>query len=148
MRTNFDTLVQMSAYIINCLTEEQLIEFLMDKRLEFIDSLATELAVSFATDEDIREQAIEEVEERLGEGVIEGDITETEVYNHARKEIIKSFNGEAISGLYLVESINQVAHRITQFMLNSEYVDDVFSSDEDMIDFLVPCVRAFSARRG
>ena len=79
--------------------------------------MATEYGVSFATDEDIRDQALEEVEEKLGADSITEDITESEVYNHARKEIIKSFNGENISGLYLVESLHQVAVRMNTFLL-------------------------------
>ena len=73
----------------------------------------------------ILEIALEEVEEKLGSDAITEDITESEVYNHARKEIIKSFNGENIGGLYLVESLHQVAVRVNNFILNSDYVDDV-----------------------
>ena len=42
-----------------------MIDFKIDDRASLIDALATELGVSFSTDEDIRDQALEEVEESL-----------------------------------------------------------------------------------
>ncbi|MBP9673892.1 MAG: DUF507 family protein [Bacteriovoracaceae bacterium] len=148
MKTDFETLKSLSTYIVNHLTEDKFIIYPIEKRLDLVESLATELGVSFATDDDIRTQAIEEVQEKLGDSGISGDITETEVFNHARKEIIKGFNGEVIAGLYMVESLNQVAHRILEFLLTSDFIEDVFSTDEDIVAFLVTRIRQFSIRRG
>jgi hypothetical protein len=123
-----------------------MIEFAVDKRADLIEALATEFGVSFATDENIKEQAIEEVEEKFGED-IPGDITETEMFNHARKEIIKAFNGENIGGLYLMESLHNIAIRVKNFLLTSDLVEDVFASDEDLIDFLIDKIRDFAPKR-
>jgi hypothetical protein len=147
IRTDFETLMALGSYTINHLKEQHYIEFNITQRLELIEAMATELGVSFATDEDIKEQAIEEVEEKMGKDNLPEDITESEMYNHARKEIIKSFNGENIAGLYLVESLNQVAKRINTFLLDSDLIDDVFGTDEDLITFLVKKIRHFSTKR-
>ena len=95
----------------------------------------------------IKDQAIEEVEEKLGQGNLPEDVTESEMYNHARKEIIKSFNGETISGLYLVESLHKTSHRVKNFLLDCDLVEDVFGSDEDILDLLIKRVRQFSSKR-
>jgi hypothetical protein len=108
--------------------------------------LATEYGVSFATDENIKEQAIEEVEEKFGDD-IPGDITETEMFNHARKEIIKSFNGENIGGLYLMESLHNIAIRVKNFLLSNDLVEDVFCSDEELINFTIDKIRGFAPKR-
>ena len=92
MKTDFETLKLLASFTINHLKEDQMIDFKIDDRASLIDALATELGVSFSTDEDIRDQALEEVEEKLGSDAMTEDSTESEVYNHARKEIIKSFN--------------------------------------------------------
>jgi len=147
MKTDFETLKALASYTINYLAEDKLIEFGVDKRLDLIESLATEYGVSFSTDEDIRQQAIEEVEDKMGEDNLVGDVTETEMFGHARKEIIKSFNGETIAGLYLEETLNQVAHRVTNFLLSCELVEDVYGTDEDIINFLIPKIRSFSIKR-
>lgn len=146
MKTDFETLLGLASYTIDHLNQEHLIEFHVDKRIALIDALATEYGVSFATDENIKEQAIEEVEDKFGTD-IPGDVTETEMFNHARKEIIKSFNGENIGGLYLMESLHNIAIRVKNFMLNSDLVEDVFCTDEDLIDFLVSRLRAFAPKR-
>ena len=103
--------------------------------------------MSFATDENIKEQAIEEVEEKFGADNLPENITETEMFNHARKEIIKSFNGENIGGLYLMESLHNIAIRVKNFLLNSDLVEDVYCSDEDLIEFLVDKIREFAPKR-
>ena len=146
MKTDFETLKSLANYVINYLTEKKYIEYRMETRLDLVEAMATELGVSFSTDEDIRDQAIEEVEDRVG--LIEGDITETEMYNHARKEIIKTFSGEVLGGLYLVESLNKVANRLRDFLFANSLVDEVFASDEEIINFLIQVLRRFNPDRG
>src|SRR5690606_11018664 len=129
------------------LIEAKLIEFNITQRSELIEAMATEFGVSFATDEDIKEQALEEVEEKMGYDSLPEDITESEIYNHARKEIIKSFSGENIAGLYLVQSFHQVAKRISEFLLESDIIEDVFATDEELAVFLVQKIRNFTIKR-
>ena len=148
MRTDFNTLISLATHTINHLKQDEIIEYSADKRADLIDSLATELGVSFSTDEDIRDQAIEEVEEKFGVAEVTEDITETEMFNHARKGIIKSFQGENLGGLYMVESLFNVAKRVKDFLLNSDLIEDVFASDEDLIEFLVREMKKFNPRTG
>ncbi|MEI8346098.1 MAG: hypothetical protein WCG27_01425 [Pseudomonadota bacterium] len=147
MKTDFETLLALAAFTINHLKEANLIDFDVEKRTELTEALATEYGVSFATDEDIKDQAIEEVEEKMGADNVPEDITESEIYNHARKEIIKSFNGENIGGLYLVESLHDMAIRINKFLLTCELINDVFATDEDISNYLISKIRSFSTKR-
>ncbi len=147
MKTDFDTLRTLAVYTIDNLYENKIIEFGPDQRMALIDAMATELGVSFATDEDIKDQAIEDVEEKMGADNMPDDITESEMFNHARKEIIKGFNGENISGLYLVESLRETAIRMKNFLLTSDHVEDVFGTDDEIVSFLIRKIRNFSVRR-
>lgn len=147
MRTDFNTLLALATHTVNHLTQDHLIEYAAENRAALLDSLATELGVSFSTDEDIRDQAVEDVEEKFGLTDEADDITETEMFNHARKEIVKSFQGESLGGLYMVESLHNVAIRVKNYMLNSDLVEDVFSSDEELITFLVQNMRKFNPRQ-
>ena len=147
MRTDFETLKTLASFTINHLKEKNVIVFDTALREKLIDAMATEYGVCFATDEDIKEQAIEEVEDKVGSDNLPEDITESEMFNHARKEIIKSFNGENIGGLYLVESLNEVAKRMTQFLLDCELIEDVFGSDDEIVQFLVTRIRQFSSKK-
>ncbi|MBT3234857.1 MAG: hypothetical protein HN353_02805 [Bdellovibrionales bacterium] len=147
MKTDFETLKALASYTINFLKERDIIEFSVDNRLPLIEAMATEYGVSLATDDDIRDQAIEEVEEKMGRDNMPEDITESEIFNHARKEIIKSYSGENVEGLYLVESIHNVAVRINNFLLSSDLIDDVYGTDDEIIDFLVKKIRKFSIAR-
>lgn len=146
MRTDFNTLIALATHTINHLKQTETIEYNAESRAELIDSLATELGVAFSTDEDIRDQAIEEVEEKFGLEEVPDDITESEMFNHARKEIIKSYQGESLGGLHMVESLHNVAKRVSAFLINSEYVEDVFGSDDDLIEVLVRDMKKFNPR--
>jgi hypothetical protein len=146
MKTDFSTLMALATHAVNHLKQQHFIEYAVDKRADLIEAMATELGVSFATDEDIRDQAIEEVEEKFGSDNITEDITETEMFNHARKEIIKSFQGESLAGLYMVESLHNVAKRVKDFLMNCELVDEVFHTDDEIIDFVVQVIRKFNGR--
>jgi hypothetical protein len=147
MRTNFETLESLASYTINSLKEDGVIEFDVAQREPLIEAMATEYGVSLATDEDIRDQAIEEVEDKMGVDNVPEDITESEMFNHARKEIIKSFSGENIGGLYLVESLHEIAKRMTNFLLNCDHIEDVFGSDEEIHSYLVQKIRGFNPKR-
>jgi hypothetical protein len=144
MRTDFNTLISLATHTVNHLKQDSIIEYAAEIRADLIDSLATELCVAFSTDEDIRDQAIEDVEEKFGLEEVPDDITESEMFNHARKEIVKSFQGENLGGLYMVESLHNVAKRVKNFLLNSDLIDDVFSSDDDLIAFLVKEMKKFN----
>ena len=144
VKTDFETLKHLSGLTINILKEKGIIEFNLSNREKLIEAMATEYGVSFSTDEDIKEQAIEEVEEKMGQENLPEDILESEMYNHAKKEIIKSFNGENIGGLYLVESLHNMAQRMTRFLLSNDLVDDVYGTDEEIRHFLISKVRHFS----
>lgn len=146
MRTNFDTLRAMASFLLSHLQESQIAEFASDKRSDLIESLATELGVSFATDEDVKEQAIEEVHEKFGDD-LQGEITETEMFNHARKEIIKSFSGEHLAGLYLTESLHNVALRIKDYLLDCDDIDEVYATDHELIEFVVLQIKKFSPKK-
>jgi len=146
MKTNFDTLRHLSNHLLSHLQESELVEYPVDHRTDLIEDLATELGVSFSTDEDIKDQAIEEVQEKFGDELAE-NITETEMYNHARKEIIKSFSGEILAGLYLTESLHDVAMRVKDFLMDNDKVTEVYASDSDLIDFLVTAFKKFVPKK-
>lgn len=146
MKTDFETLKDLADYTINHLKNGRLIEFEIDHRPNLIEAMATEFNVGFATDEDIKGQAIEEVEDKMGANNMPEDVLESEIFNHARKEIIKSFHGENISGLYLVESLHQVANRMKDFLLRCDLVEDVFGTDEELVTFLIGKIRQFEVK--
>ena len=147
VRTDFATLRVLAIYVINHLKEARMIEFDINQRENLVEKLATEFGVSFATDEDICTQAIEEVEEKMGVDNMPEDVTESEMFNHARKEIVRSFGGENIGGLYLVESLHQASHRITNFLMDCDLIEDVFGNDEEIAVFLIKILRNFSPKR-
>ena len=146
MKTDFETLKSLASHILNHLQEAELTEYPVDKRADLIEDLATELSVSFSTDEDIKDQAIEEVQDKFGNDLAE-NITETEMYNHARKEIIKAFSGEILAGLYLTESLHDVALRVKDFLLENDNITEVYATDIELIDFLVTAFKKFTAKK-
>jgi 6-pyruvoyl-tetrahydropterin synthase len=145
MKTDFDTLKQLASHLLSHLQETEIVEFPVDKRIPLIESLATELGVSFSTDEDIKDQAIEEVQEKFGHELAD-NLTETEMFNHAKKEIIKSFSGEILAGLYLTESLHKVALRVKDFLLDDTDITEVYATDQEIIDHLIHSFKKFTPK--
>ena len=147
MKTDFETLKALASHTIDHLNQDEKIDFDIATRETLIDAMATEFGVGFSTDEDIRDQAIEDVEDKMGVDNLPEDVTESEMYNHARKEIIKSFSGENIGGLYLVHSLHEISNSMTKWLLESEHIEEVFGTDEELGAKLVQVIRTFNPKR-
>ena len=65
MKTDFETLKALALYTTDHLKEKGMIDFEIASREALIEEMATEFGVCFSTDEDIRDQAIEEVEDKM-----------------------------------------------------------------------------------
>ncbi len=46
-----------------------------------------------------------------------------------------------------MESLHNIAIRVKNFLLSNELVEDVFSSDEEIIDFIIDKIRNFAPKR-
>ena len=46
-----------------------------------------------------------------------------------------------------MESLHNIAIRVKNFLLSNELVEDVFSSDEELIDFIIDKIRGFAPKR-
>ncbi len=146
MRTDFTSLKLFADHILNQLRQFHLLEFSLDTRASLIESLAEELNVGLLTEEDLQEETLEELQEKYGE-IEAADITQNEAYIHARKELIKSFNGEAISGFYLAESLFKLAERVKNFLTDSSLVEEVYGTDEELVSFLVQKFKSYEPAR-
>ena len=63
------------------------------------------------------------------------------------RDCYKSFNGENIGGLCLVESLHEVANRLNRFVLSCDLIEDVFGTDDEIVTFLVSKIRLFSVKK-
>jgi hypothetical protein len=46
-----------------------------------------------------------------------------------------------------MESLHNIAIRVKNFLLANALVEDVFSSDEEIIDFVIDKIRGFAPKR-
>ena len=95
MKTDFETLKALSTHTINHLKQAEMIDFAADSRADLIEAMATEFGVSFATDENIKEQAIEEVEAAL-KGMLKPIYEEREL---GRAEIRALFRSSKVGNI-------------------------------------------------
>ena len=49
--------------------------------------------------------------------------------------------------LYLVESLRQTSYRMAKFLMDCDYIDDVFGTDDEIATFLVKKLRNFSTKK-
>ena len=47
----------------------------------------------------------------------------------------------------MVESLHKLAGRVKNFILNSDLIEDVYATDEEIIESLVPSFRSFRVQQ-
>jgi hypothetical protein len=46
-----------------------------------------------------------------------------------------------------MESLHNIAIRVKNFLLSNDLIEDVFASDEEIIDFVIDKIRGFAPKR-
>lgn len=145
-KTEFSDLKLFADHIINQLKQDSLLEFSISQRSSLIDALAHELNVGLLTDEDLHDEITETLNDNQ-EKLDDEDVTQNEAYIHTKKELIKSFKGEMLSGFYLSETLFKLAERIKMFLTESALVEEVYGTDEELISNIVKKFKSYNPPR-
>jgi len=130
--------------VLNRLENHKMIEMIPQRRSEVVDDLFISVQPMVFTDQDIHEKTVEMVGDAHPEDG--GDISETEQYRIARSIVKKKFGNEELHGLYYQTTIKEIAESVTKFLMDSEKIDDVFDTDENIEREVVKIVKDFNPK--
>jgi hypothetical protein len=144
-RTTRDTIKTMVKTVINRLATEEVIEFGSEQRHEIVSELLHPLEGAILTDEHLHEMTLEKL------GKVEGDMndeafTESERYRTAKSMIRKDLGDDVLHGMYFQKSIKAVADIFVNYFMQSDRIEEVFESDEEVEQRIVKIVQNFDPK--
>lgn len=95
------------------------------------------------TEQDLHESTISSMGAR-SEQLADTTFTESAQYKAARAVIRKSYGDDELNGLYFQKSLKWMAQTISQYLMRSSYIEDVFETDEQLEQMIVDIVRRFN----
>lgn len=143
MSTTRETVKHLCKSILNRLENQKAILFEATARQNLEEELLDRVGPSILTEQDLRERTLE----MLGmsrDTLLDSDIGENEQYRTAKRMVRKSFGDDELRGLYYQESLKKISEKITGFLMDSDLVEDVFESDDELEKRIIETIRRFN----
>jgi hypothetical protein len=143
--TKKDTVKALCKVMITRLENEKMILFTPKARQEVWEDLYTKIGGKVLSDEDLRDKALAKLHGNT-EALDESAIAESDQFRSALR-IVKSQLGEnELNGLYYQRPVRDVAKDVTEFLMSSDKIEDVFETDDVLMQKIVEIVQRFNPK--
>ena len=143
--TKKDTVKALCKVMITRLENEKMILFTPKARQEVWEDLYAKIGGKVLSDEDLRDKALAKLHGNT-EALDESAIAESDQFRSALR-IVKSQLGEnELNGLYYQRPVRDVAKDVTDFLMSSDKIEDVFESDDVLMQKIVEIVQRFNPK--
>ena len=143
--TKKDTVKALCKIMISRLESEKMILFTPKIRQEVWEDLYTKIGGKVLSDEDLRDKALAKLHGNT-DALNESEIAESDQFRSALR-IVKSQLGEnELNGLYYQRPVRDVAKDVTEFLMSSEKIEDVFETDDVLMQKIVEIVQRFNPK--
>ena len=126
--TNFETIRLLSQSVVRRLESQKMIAIIREKRNELCEDLAKFLAPHILTQEDMENSVMGSIGEK-NEMLDELRLSGGEAYRTLKQSWLSRYGENEVDGLYFQEPVKYTADRVIQFLMKSQYVDEVFAED-------------------
>lgn len=143
MYTTHDTLKLLCRSIINRLENKKIIAFSPQDRGSVVDALFNRVKPSIATEQDIREMALQKMgasQERLADS----EFSESEQFKTAKAMVRKSLGDDQLNGFFFKQPLKNVAENVAGYFMECPEIEDVFADDEEVERQVVDIVKKFN----
>jgi len=142
MATQKETVRLLCKSIISRLETQKSISFPPRLRQIVQDEVFGLVGPYIMTDEDIREKALAKIGSSA-EALHDSKFTESEQFKSAKAVVRKGFGDDELNGFYFQRPLKAVATTITEYLMRSSHIDDVYETDEDLERQIVDVVKKF-----
>lgn len=142
--TTRDTVKLLVKSIVNRLENQKSIEFSPRLRQIIQEELTTLIGPLVLTEGDIREKALAKMGAR-SEMLQDSGFTESEQYRAAKGLAKEAAGDDELNGFYFQKPLKSFAESICQYLMRSSHIDEVFETDDDLIQKIVDIVKRFDA---
>jgi isopentenyldiphosphate isomerase len=142
MNTTRETVKVLCKKIISRLENDKAITFHPRLRQVVQEELYNLIGPSIMTEEDLRERSLAKLGIKASE-LQDTQFTETDQYRAAKAVIRKSFGDDVLNGFYFQKNLKSISEMITEYLMRSSHIDDVFETDEVLQKQIVEIVQKF-----
>lgn len=129
--------------IVSRLEKDEAIVLNPRDRAAISEDLFVALEPQILTDDEIRLKILAQLGLNA-DTLIESGANESDQYRAAKNVIMSKVGENAVAGLYYQKPVRTVAIEIGKFLMNHKFVEDVFSSDEELEKALVDFLKRFN----
>lgn len=97
------------------------------------------------TEEDLRERALAKMGSKA-EALRDTNIAENDQYKAAKAIVKDSFGDDVLNGFYFQKPLKQIAQMISDYLMRSSHIDDVYETDEDLERAIIDVVKKFDPK--
>jgi len=144
MGTQRETVQLMCKSIINRLENRKSISFAPRLRGIIQDEVYNLVGPYILTEQDLREKALAKVGAKA-EMFKDTEHAESDQFKAAKAVVKSSFGDDVLNGLYFQRPLKQLAASISQYLMRSSNIDEVYETDEDLEKMIVEIVQKFDA---
>ena len=131
MSTQKETVRLLCKSIITRLENKKSISFPPRLRQVVQDEVFQLIGPFILTDEDLRDRTLAKMGAKA-EVLQNSQFTESEQYRTAKSLVRSTFGDDELNGFYFQKPLKSVAEFITQFLMRSSHIDDVYETDEEL----------------
>lgn len=143
MGTTRETVRLLCKSIITRLENQKAISFPARLRQIVQDEVFGLVGPFIFTEEDLRIKALAKMGAKA-EVLQDSSFTESEQYQAAKAVVRQGFGDDELNGFYFQKPIKNIAGIITEYMMRSSHIDDVYETDEDLEKIIVDVVKTFN----
>ncbi len=142
MATDRETVKALCKSIITRLENQKAITFPPRLRQIVSEEVYGLVGPYILTEQDIRERAIQKMGGRA-EQIQDSQMTESDAFKAAKSIVRGGLGDDELNGFYFQKPLKHVAETISQYLMRSSHIDDVFETDEDLELKIVDVVKKF-----
>lgn len=140
--TNLTSLKTLAKSILNKLENNKYIVFNPRDRGELQEQLFNRLHKIILTDEDLSNQVRAHIA-KVSDAITEQNITETDAFQSQKRALKARLGEHEVHGFYLQRTLRDVVSDVGKFLFDSEFVEDVFESDDAIHKLVMETIQNF-----
>ena len=144
--TDRETLKLLCKSIITRLENQKAITFPPRLRQIVSEEVYGLIGPYILTDQDLREKALQKMGARA-EQISDANFTESDAFKAARSMVRTAAGDDELNGFYFQKPLKFVAESISQYLMRSSHIDDVYETDEDLEKKIVDVVKKFDPKQ-
>ena len=141
-RTNFESIKLLCQSVARRLESQKMIAIDRMKRNELADDMAQKMSAHILTQEDMEKSVLDSIGEK-NEKLDELRLSGGEAYRTLRQSWLSRYGENEVDGLYFQQPIKYIADHMINYLMKSQFVEEVYADDASLERTIVSTIGSF-----